>query len=159
VAQIYPRALGSLSVASYDSQVYSGGILSRLHTGTWQRKHRFQQSLYCCVRIRWCGNVLASRCPPTDVLPGSAMPFPQASCHIVNTGVRNRENYRDSYCWAQQKAGEHGITNISALWERLMYVLNAYGRGFSVHWKLDVRTELQSRNNHMGGEVFRGGWH
>jgi hypothetical protein len=33
VAQIYPRALGSLSVASYDSQGCGGGILSRLHTG------------------------------------------------------------------------------------------------------------------------------
>jgi hypothetical protein len=33
VAQLYPRALGSLSVASYDSQGYGGGILSRLHTG------------------------------------------------------------------------------------------------------------------------------
>jgi hypothetical protein len=33
VSQIYPRALGSLSVASYDSQGFGGGILSRLHTG------------------------------------------------------------------------------------------------------------------------------
>jgi hypothetical protein len=33
VAQIYPRALGSLSVASYDSQSYGEGILSHLHTG------------------------------------------------------------------------------------------------------------------------------
>jgi hypothetical protein len=33
VAQIYPRALGSLSVTSYDSQGYGGGILTRLHTG------------------------------------------------------------------------------------------------------------------------------
>jgi hypothetical protein len=33
VAQIYPWALGSLSVASYDSEAYGGGILSRLHTG------------------------------------------------------------------------------------------------------------------------------
>jgi hypothetical protein len=33
VAQIYPRALGSLSVVSYDSQRYDGGILSLLHTG------------------------------------------------------------------------------------------------------------------------------
>jgi hypothetical protein len=32
VAQIYPRALGSLSVASYDSQGYGGGMLSRPHT-------------------------------------------------------------------------------------------------------------------------------
>jgi hypothetical protein len=33
VAQIYPRALGSLSPAPYDSQGYGGGILSHLHTG------------------------------------------------------------------------------------------------------------------------------
>jgi hypothetical protein len=32
VAQIYPRAPGSFSVASYDSLGYGGGILSRLHT-------------------------------------------------------------------------------------------------------------------------------
>jgi hypothetical protein len=34
LAQIYPWALGSLSVASYDSQSYCGGILTRLHMGT-----------------------------------------------------------------------------------------------------------------------------
>jgi hypothetical protein len=33
VAQLYPRALGSLFVASYDSQGYGGGILTRFHTG------------------------------------------------------------------------------------------------------------------------------
>jgi hypothetical protein len=33
VARTYPRALGYLSVASYDSQGYGGGILSRPHTG------------------------------------------------------------------------------------------------------------------------------
>jgi hypothetical protein len=32
VAQSYPRALGSLSIASYDSQGYCGGIRPRLHT-------------------------------------------------------------------------------------------------------------------------------
>jgi hypothetical protein len=32
VAQLYPRALGSLCVASYDSQGYGGGILTHLHT-------------------------------------------------------------------------------------------------------------------------------
>jgi hypothetical protein len=32
VAQLFPWALGSLFVASYDSQGYGGGILSRLHT-------------------------------------------------------------------------------------------------------------------------------
>jgi hypothetical protein len=36
VVQIYPRALGSLSVASYGSQGYGGSILSRLHTGSVQ---------------------------------------------------------------------------------------------------------------------------
>jgi hypothetical protein len=33
VAQLYPRALGSLSVVFYDTQGYSRGILSRLNTG------------------------------------------------------------------------------------------------------------------------------
>jgi hypothetical protein len=33
VAQLHPQALGSLFVASYDSQGYGGGIRPRLHTG------------------------------------------------------------------------------------------------------------------------------
>jgi hypothetical protein len=33
MAQLYPRALGSLFVAFYNSQGYDGGILTRLHTG------------------------------------------------------------------------------------------------------------------------------
>jgi hypothetical protein len=33
VIQLYPRALGSLFVASYDSQGYGGGIRTRLHRG------------------------------------------------------------------------------------------------------------------------------
>jgi hypothetical protein len=33
VAQLYPQTLGSIFVASYDSQGYSGGIRTRLHTG------------------------------------------------------------------------------------------------------------------------------
>jgi hypothetical protein len=35
VAQLYPQALGSLLVASYDSQGYGGGIRTRLHAGQW----------------------------------------------------------------------------------------------------------------------------
>jgi hypothetical protein len=34
VAQLYSRALGSLFVASYDSQGYGGGIRTRLHAAT-----------------------------------------------------------------------------------------------------------------------------
>jgi hypothetical protein len=33
LAQLYPQVLGSLFVASYDSQGYGGGIRTRLHTG------------------------------------------------------------------------------------------------------------------------------
>jgi hypothetical protein len=44
VAQLYPRALGSLSVASYDLQGYGGGILTRLHTCLPQK---FKFKLYC----------------------------------------------------------------------------------------------------------------
>jgi hypothetical protein len=35
VAQLYPQTLGSLFVASYDSQGYGGGIRRRLHAGWW----------------------------------------------------------------------------------------------------------------------------
>jgi hypothetical protein len=34
VAQLYPQALGSIFVASYDSQGYGEGIRTRLHTGS-----------------------------------------------------------------------------------------------------------------------------
>jgi hypothetical protein len=34
VAQLHPQALGSLFVASYDSQGYGGAIRNRLHAGT-----------------------------------------------------------------------------------------------------------------------------
>jgi hypothetical protein len=48
VAQLYPRALGSLYVVSYDSQGYSGGILTRLHTYDTNHiyKYIFLISLY-----------------------------------------------------------------------------------------------------------------
>jgi hypothetical protein len=39
VAQLYPQALDSLFVDSYDSQSYGGGILNRLHTGLTPLKH------------------------------------------------------------------------------------------------------------------------
>jgi hypothetical protein len=38
VAQLYPQALGSLFVASYDSQGYDGGIRTRLHARYSQLK-------------------------------------------------------------------------------------------------------------------------
>jgi hypothetical protein len=34
MAQLYPQTQGSLFVASYDTQGYGGGILTRLHTGS-----------------------------------------------------------------------------------------------------------------------------
>jgi hypothetical protein len=40
VAQLNPQALGSLSVASYHSQGYGGGIRPRLHTGFLEVKVR-----------------------------------------------------------------------------------------------------------------------
>jgi hypothetical protein len=35
VGQLYPKAPGSLFVALYDSQGYGGGILTRLHMGSF----------------------------------------------------------------------------------------------------------------------------
>jgi hypothetical protein len=46
VAGLYPQALGSLFVASYDPQGYYGGIRPRLHTG---------MLYYRCVRAAFIG--------------------------------------------------------------------------------------------------------
>jgi hypothetical protein len=51
VAQLYPRALGSLYVASYDSPGYGGGILTRLHTGCFWRTILIQ--LMRCTYAIW----------------------------------------------------------------------------------------------------------
>jgi hypothetical protein len=56
VAQIYPRALGSLSVTSYDLQGYGGGILSRLHIGwrwSWFTTNGQSASLSWCRAPIW----------------------------------------------------------------------------------------------------------
>jgi hypothetical protein len=68
----------SLFVASYDSQGYGGSIRPCLHTGYCRfstelffittlhglkRKHRFQQSLYCWLRIRCSGNLCIEPLP------------------------------------------------------------------------------------------------
>jgi hypothetical protein len=78
VAQVYPQALGSDFVASYDSQGYGGGIQILLRAGgpvtnsTWpcldsfitetrhrpHWKHSFQE-LYICLRV-CCGHQLAA---------------------------------------------------------------------------------------------------
>jgi hypothetical protein len=43
VVQLYPRVLGSLSVAPCDSQGSGGGILSRLHTGVSYCPNSYQR--------------------------------------------------------------------------------------------------------------------
>jgi hypothetical protein len=58
--------LGSLFVASYDSQGYGGGIrpsllITPLHGPS--SKHRFQQYLYCSMRIRCHGNIFTAPLP------------------------------------------------------------------------------------------------
>jgi hypothetical protein len=68
MAQLYPQALGSLFIASYDSQVYGGGIRPRLHTGLncqlllvfryiasdLTRRPLTMNVLYCCVFVGTC---------------------------------------------------------------------------------------------------------
>jgi hypothetical protein len=68
----------SLFVASYDTHDYGGGIRPRLRTllAEWPQlhslqpllhgqsiKHRFQQYLCCCVRIRFSGNMCRDSLP------------------------------------------------------------------------------------------------
>jgi hypothetical protein len=79
VAQLCSQAMGSLFVASYDSQSYGGVFRPLLHT--WfpptltsivllitplhgpSRKRRFQQYLYCCMSIRCRGNMFTEPLP------------------------------------------------------------------------------------------------
>jgi hypothetical protein len=52
VSQLYPQALGSLFVASYDSQGYGRGILTRLHTQhTHTHTHTHTQSTCNCTEF------------------------------------------------------------------------------------------------------------
>jgi hypothetical protein len=68
VAQIYPRALGSLSVVSYDSQGYGGGILIRLHMGMTDSEGK-QQFIrpdspivsQSCIAILWPAQLTHSK--------------------------------------------------------------------------------------------------
>jgi hypothetical protein len=53
MAQLYPQALSSLSVAFYDSHGYRGGILTHLHTGIcWYHRQHLCYEL-CQVHSRW----------------------------------------------------------------------------------------------------------
>jgi hypothetical protein len=61
-AWLYPQALGSLFVISYDSQGYSGDIRPRFHMGL-SRKHRFQQYLYYCMLIHCQRNLFTESLP------------------------------------------------------------------------------------------------
>jgi hypothetical protein len=50
VAQLYPQALGSLFVVSYDSHGYGGGIPTRLHTGLNPHSTGMWSSL-CSIQV------------------------------------------------------------------------------------------------------------
>jgi hypothetical protein len=68
VAQLYPRALGSNFVASYDSQGYGGGILTRLHFPVTTSRHGPPENTVhhrCVTRITqktpfFCLSIVAS---------------------------------------------------------------------------------------------------
>jgi hypothetical protein len=45
VAQLYPKALGSLYVASYDSQGYGGGILTK-HLPSYSEKQAVSNNMF-----------------------------------------------------------------------------------------------------------------
>jgi hypothetical protein len=78
---VIPQALGSLFIASYDSQDYGGGIVTRLSTGVTRlsqlsssltplhgrsREHSVQQHLYCCMLIRCSGNAFTEQFPRNE---------------------------------------------------------------------------------------------
>jgi hypothetical protein len=51
VVELYPQALGSLLVASYDSQGYGGGIPPRLHTGLIHFSVSFNHYIAACIAV------------------------------------------------------------------------------------------------------------
>jgi hypothetical protein len=67
VSQLYPQALGSLFVASYNSQGYGGGIRPRLHTGAglcaqqWIYANHIENNSSSVV-------VFTARCIATEVI-------------------------------------------------------------------------------------------
>jgi hypothetical protein len=67
VAQVYPRVLGSLSVASYDSQGYGGGILSRLRTGLCYKCNVILVTIFDCMIMKMClkFSCVSFRCFPS----------------------------------------------------------------------------------------------
>jgi hypothetical protein len=81
LAQLYPQAVGSPFVASYDSQDYGGGIRTHLHAGFLiglssyppyvsrhgsLRIHCLQRLFYCCVLIRCHGQQFTAPLPSND---------------------------------------------------------------------------------------------
>jgi hypothetical protein len=67
VAQLYPRALGSLFVSSYDSQGCGGGILTHLHTRFWtSNSYTSQSQSYLTTdsqsaSLSWCQATIRTR--------------------------------------------------------------------------------------------------
>jgi hypothetical protein len=55
MAQLYPRALCFLFVASYDSQGCGGDILTRLHTGNVRNYIHYIGLLLVASKMKGCG--------------------------------------------------------------------------------------------------------
>jgi hypothetical protein len=92
VAQLYPQALGSLFVASYDSQGYSGGIRIPLHMASFYGlstdhiENTFNSSsVVAYVSAGW-GLCLPSCCLSIDNSSGSAILALRCHVAILGTG-------------------------------------------------------------------------
>jgi hypothetical protein len=92
VSRLYPRARGSLFVASYDSQGYGGSIRPRLHTNfSWfslcslgtDCMENATSSISSCVVIRYCGNVFPVPLPNNRCLFWVCYSAFHPSCHTI----------------------------------------------------------------------------
>jgi hypothetical protein len=69
VTRLYPQALGSLFVASYDSQGYSGVIRPRLHTRVLSLYCQFSTDSIEPLCTDQIGNIVSSTTPIVMCLP------------------------------------------------------------------------------------------
>jgi hypothetical protein len=98
MTQLYPQALDSFSVASYDPQSYGGGIRTRLHSGSeseslcdWRftanqvrlgaKPLEAHDQSFFCLQLNPCGHSRCVICSPTRRWAFSSVRIAHVACY------------------------------------------------------------------------------